>query len=111
MNDIINVVMISLTSYHAFSTAGITVHSAPAHPATRNRTAYASGVGHVARMLGPKPATSAAPSRYWPSYPRFQMPARKTTIRPSAIRSRGAIRTALSCQPPDATPPCRHQAT
>src|SRR6266566_3821162 len=39
-------------------------------------------------MLGPKPATSAAPRRYWPSYPRFQMPARKTMIRPSAIRAR-----------------------
>ena len=39
MNDIINVVMISLTSYHAFSTAGTNVHSAPAHPAIRNKTA------------------------------------------------------------------------
>jgi hypothetical protein len=39
MNDIISVVMISLVSYHAFSSAGINVHSAPAQPATRKRTA------------------------------------------------------------------------
>ena len=39
MNDIISVVMISLVSYHAFSTAGSSVHSAPAAPAIRNKAA------------------------------------------------------------------------
>ncbi len=45
---------------------------------------------------GPRPAVNAAPSRNWPSPPRFQRFARKATIRPAAIRSSGALRMMLS---------------
>ena len=52
-----------------------------------------------------------APSRNCPSPPRFQMPARKATIRLAASRSSGAIRVSVSWRPSgDRSPRCRHVA-
>ena len=82
MNDIISVVMISFVPYRALSTAGTSVHAAPAPPATRNSSVQGEPARHGPTSLGAEPGTSAAPSRNWPLYPRFQMFARKTTIRP-----------------------------
>ncbi len=48
---------------------------------------------------GATPATNAAASRYWPSEPRFQRPARKATMRPAPTRSTGAVRVMVSCRP------------
>ena len=39
-------------------------------------------------------------------YPRFQMFARNTTVRPVAIRRSGAIAIALSCHAPSSMPYC-----
>ena len=37
--------------------------------------------------------------------PRFQIPALKTTMRPTAIRSSGAIRIVVSCHAANSKPP------
>jgi hypothetical protein len=48
---------------------------------------------------------TAAASRNCPSIPRFQIPALKTTISPTAMSRSGAMRIALSCQAANLTPP------
>ncbi len=96
MKDIISVVMISFTPYQARSTAGTTVHSAPTAAPIAITTTSVSPEPSASTSDGARPAAKAAPSRNWPSAPRFHRFARKATIRPAAIRSSGDIRMMLS---------------
>ena len=55
--------------------------------------------GNVDMTLGPRPATNAAASRYWPSMPRFQRLARKAKMSPHPIIRSGAMRVMVSKRP------------
>lgn len=96
---IISVVMISLTPWLAFRKAGSSDQTAPtAAPMTRQSTST-SHTGSTVTASGAVAATITAPRRNWPSPPRFQMPARKATIRLAAIRSSGAMRVSEAWKP------------
>ena len=61
--------------------------------------------GRYGISAGASAAVTTAASRNCPSPPRFQMPARKATIRPAAISSNGAMRVKVSCSPPGVSNP------
>ena len=84
MNDIIRVVTISLMPWRAFSHAGMSVHAPPTTIAMSDRTTQPTGTGTIDMIHGPRPATNAPASRNCPSMPRFQRPARNTTMSPAA---------------------------
>ena len=81
------------------------VQAAPTAAAMAKSVTSSTAFGTCGASSGPTPEMTAAASRNWPSMPRFQMPARKTTISPSAMSSRGAMRITVSCQAPSSTPP------
>ena len=103
MNDIISVVTISLMPKRAFSQAGMIVQAAPIAMAISASTIQPTTTGTWVISHGPMPATKAAASRYCPSMPRFHRLARKTTMRPHAMRRSGAMRSMESYRP-DARP-------
>ena len=103
MNDIIRVVTISLMPWRAFSHAGMSVHAPPTTIAMTDRTTHPTGTGTIDMIHGPRPATNAPARRNCPSMPRFQRPARNTTIVPQPTMRIGTVRRIVSVRP-DARP-------
>ncbi|MGT2467033.1 hypothetical protein ACVOMV_22100 [Mesorhizobium atlanticum] len=65
----------------------------------RNEQVSASQAGMTCTRTGALAAAVTAPSRNWPSPPKFHMPARKATIRPAARNKSGAMRVSVCWMP------------
>ena len=83
----------------------MSVQAAPMTIATSDRTIQPTTIGSVDMTPGPRPATKAAASRYWPSVPRFQRLARKAKMSPHPMSRSGAMRVMVSKRPDSRTMP------